>query len=320
MSAKIKCAVIGAGKMGINHVRIYSELKQVQLVAVADLNEKLGKDASIKYNTKYYSSYKEMIIKEKPDIISICVPTSFHYIVAKDCLMLKKNILLEKPISTTVEEAKKLVALAKKNKVHFMVGHIERYNPAVIKVKELIKKGELGKITSIIARRIGGFPYRIRDANIMVDLAIHDIDIVNYLLDEYPKQIFVNKKRIHTKTREDSVEFFLKYKIASAYIQSNWITPVKIRKLAVGGSEGYLEMDYISQQIEFYKSNYDKFKESANGFSDYILKFSESEKEIIPVIKKEPLTEEILSFINSVKKNKITYPDYAVNALKIALH
>lgn len=316
---KLRCAVIGVGKMGKHHVRVYSEIKDVELVGVADLNEELGKETALKYRTKYYRKFEDLLDIEKPDIVSICVPTSFHYQVGKICIERHVNILLEKPISTTVSEGQKLLALAKKNNIKILVGHIERHNPAVKKLKELLDKKKLGKVTSIIVRRVGGFPSQNRDANIMVDLAIHDIDIVNFLLEELPREININKTRVHTETREDAVEFFLKYKTCSVYIQTNWFTPVKIRKINITGSEGYVELDYITQQIVFFKSNYEKFRETVKGFSDYILRFSEPDLKEIPVIVKEPLKEELLYFIECVKTNKKVDSQFALDALKVAL-
>lgn len=320
MKNKLKCAVIGVGNMGKNHARIYSELEDVSLVAVVDVNTKIGKNIANEYKTVYYSNYKEMILKENPDIVSIVVPTLFHYNIAEGCLENGINVILEKPITMNVSDGKKLLALAKKNKVKFLVGHIERHNSAVQKVKEMIDRGELGKIIAVAARRVGGFPPQVKDADVSIDLAIHDIDIVNYLLDELPRKIFVNRNKNHIKDRYDSVEFFLKYKNASAYIQANWITPTKIRKLNITGSEGYLEMDYINQTIDFYKSNYEKFQQNRHDYSDYILKFSNSERLSVPVSKKEPLKEEIKYFIECVKKNIAINPNFALEALKIALY
>lgn len=319
MFKKLRCAVIGVGNMGKNHVRVYSEIKDVDLIAVADLDNNLGCEVSKKFKTKYYKDYKRMVKKEKIDVISICVPTSSHYKVSKFCIENKINVLLEKPISKNINEAKKLLVLTKKNNIKFLVGHVERFNPAIKKTKEIIDKGELGNIISIIARRVGGFPPQIKDANITVDLAIHDIDVANYLLSELPYKVYSNKQKNHIEKREDSMELFLQYKTTSVYIQANWLTPVKIRKLNITGTEGYLEMDYISQNIEFYKSNYEKFKESINGYSDYILRFSEPDKIIIPSNKKEPLKEEILYFINCVKNNININSKFAIDALRIAL-
>ena len=261
-----------------------------------------------------------MIEELRPDIVSICVPTSLHYEVASYCFEKKINVLLEKPIAMTSNEGEALIEKSKQNNVKFFVGHIERFNPAIIKVKEMIDDGELGDITSIIARRVGGFPPQIKDADIAVDLAIHDIDIVNYLLGGLPENINVHKKKNHIENRADAVEFFLKYTTASAYVQANWISPVKIRKLNITGSEGYLEMDYISQQITFYKSNYEKFTEEIGDYSDFILRFLEPDKIVISVAKKEPLKEEIKYFVNCVKNDKEVDSLFALDALKIVLN
>ncbi len=319
MRKKLNVAVIGVGNMGKHHSRIYSELQRVKLVAVMDINSQLGTEIANKYATHYYNDIKELIRKENLDAVSICVPTTLHYKISKIFINAGINVLIEKPITANISEAKKILRLAKEKKVKLLVGHIERFNPAVQKVKEIIEKGDLGSITAVIARRVGGFPPQIKDTNIAVDLVIHDVDIVNYLLDELPSKIYLNKRNNHIKYREDSSEFFLKYKNTSAYIQANWITPVKIRKLNITGTEGYLEMDYIEQTIEFYKSNYEKFLEENKNFLDYILKFSNPSKTIIPVEAKEPLKEEILYFINAILEDKEIDSSFALDALKIVL-
>lgn len=319
MKNKLKYAVVGVGNMGKNHARTCSEISQLKLVAVVDSNEQVGMGIASQYNCNYYRDYLEMLDMENPDAISICVPTNLHFSVASQAINHKIHVLLEKPISSSISEGEALLKLANENNVKFLVGHIERFNPAVKKVKDIVKKGDLGKIIAVIARRVGGFPPQIRDANIAVDLAIHDIDIINYLLDDLPNEVYVNKQKNHIKQREDSVEFFLKYKNSSAYVQSNWVTPVKIRKLNITGSEGYLEMDYVSQRIRFYKSNYDKFKEESGGFSDYILRFSEPDIIDIPVVKKEPLKEEILYFLDCISNNVKIESQFALDALKISL-
>lgn len=314
----IKVAVIGVGAMGKNHARIYSELPHTTLCAIADPNPETGQRIATQHDTKHYSDYKEMIEKEQPQAVSICAPTSLHHQIGKYCLEQGVHVLMEKPIAMNIEDGQDLINIAEKQNLKLLIGHIERFNPAVTKVKNMIANGELGTITAIIARRVGGFPAQIKDADISVDLAIHDIDIVNYLLDQLPREVSINKQKNHIEQRDDSVEFFLKYEVTSAYIQTNWITPVKIRKLNITGSEGYLEMDFISQEIEFYKSNYEKFKDIGN-FSDYILRFSDPDKITISVAKKEPLKEELLHFLDCIKKDIPTNPQHALDALKIAL-
>lgn len=312
-------AVIGTGQMGINHVRTYASMKDINLIAISDINKVLGQKVAKEFKTKFYINYEEMIENEKIDIVSVCVPTKYHYQVARNTIKNGINTLLEKPIALDVGEALDLVNMSDKKGVKFLVGHIERFNPAVKKLKEMIDNDSLGGIIAIIARRVGGFPPQIRDANIAIDLSIHDIDVVNYLLSDLPKEVVVNKQRNHIDKREDSVEFFLKYRKASAYLQANWITPVKIRKLNITGKEGYLEMDYVSQKIEFYKSNYKKFKKRYENFSDYVLEFSKPDKIDIKVLKKEPLREELMFFINCVRNNIEIDSRFAIEALEIAL-
>ncbi len=315
----LRAAVIGIGNMGMNHVRTFSKINNTTLVAVSDTDTARKKFLSSS-GPNFYQDFFEMITAERPDLVSICVPTSLHYKVAQICLEEKIHVLLEKPIASSVGEARKLLKTAAKNNVKLLIGHTERYNPAVVKAKELIQSGELGKICAIAIRRVGGFPPQIKDANIAVDLAIHDIDIANYLLDDLPKELCINKQKFHTKTREDSVEFFMKYKNkASVYIQANWISPVKIRKMNVTGTNGYFELDYITQTIEFYKSNFSKFKQASKGYSDYILQFTDPDRISIAVEKKEPLEEEILYFLNAIEKDKKIDSGHAVDALKIAL-
>jgi UDP-N-acetylglucosamine 3-dehydrogenase len=312
-------AVIGTGQMGTNHVRTYASIKGVNLVGIAEVNTQVGKLLAKQFKTKFYKDYKKMLKEEKIDAVSVCVPTRLHYEVAKHTISNKVNTLLEKPIATNVTEGNKLLLLAKKNKVKFLVGHIERFNPAVKKVKEMIDGDELGDIIAVVARRVGGFPPQIDDTNIAVDLSIHDIDIVNYLLNDLPQKIYLNKQKNHITKREDSAEFFLKYKKTSAFLQANWITPVKIRKLNITGKEGYLEMDYVSQEIEYYRSNYRKFKKNFSTFSDYVLEFSKPKRTKISISKQEPLKEEILYFLDCVKNDIQIDSKFAVQALKIAL-
>jgi len=314
---KYKVGVIGAGNMGNNHIRVYSELPGVDLVAISDVNPETSNDLATKYIANFYYDYTKMIETEELDIVSICVPTNLHYEVAKYCLEKKINVLLEKPIAANIEDAEELLELSKTNNVKLLVGHIERFNPAVKKVKEIIDSGKIGDITAIVARRVGIFPPQIKDANVAVDLAIHDIDIANYLLNQLPKNISMHRKRNLIKERDDSVEFFLEYLEASAYIQANWITPVKIRKLNITGEKGYLALDYVNQEIELYESHYDRSKSCS--FED-ILHFSEPDKTVISVAKKEPLKEEILYFIDCVKNNKDVDSMFALHSLKIALY
>ena len=319
---RMRYAVIGVGSMGKNHARAVHELKEVELVAVVDVNIIVAEAIGHLYNCKAFGSVVEMLEDTKPEAVSICVPTTLHVKIAEECIKRGIHILVEKPIAANIEDAKHMLQLAAHNDVRFMVGHIERFNPAVLKVKELLDKNEIGNIVSVMARRVGVFPPQIKDANIAVDLAIHDIDIINFLLGENPTKVVAEKRRSHIEHREDSVEIFLSYPSASAYIQANWITPVKIRKLNITGTEGYLEMDYINQKIIFYKSNYEKYREEAGevgGHADFVLKYMEPDTVEISVAKREPLKEEIRYFLRAITDNIQIDATHAIKALEIAL-
>lgn len=316
--ANLKCAVIGAGSMGKKHVRAFFQVSRADLVSIADPSPE-GEAFTQEHGLKYFSDYRQLIELDRPEAVSICVPTVNHYEVTRDFLNARIHVLLEKPIAMRMDHARELVSLAQKNGVQFFVGHIERFNPAIRKLKQMIQNGDLGKITNILARRVGGFPPRVKDTDIAVDLAIHDIDIVCYLLGKNPEDVTLSKRRYHAQSTEDSVEFFLRFDDCSAYVQSNWITPVKIRKLNITGTRGYLELDYITQRIEFYQSSMNKFHEAVGSFTDYILRFSDPDKTVIEVAKKEPLIEEIDYFVNSVLDKKPMDASFAVEALRIAL-
>lgn len=315
---KIKAAVVGVGNMGQSHARTYYYLNEADLVAVCDINKKRADEVAAKYNTKAFSDYKEMLNSfPRLDVVSIAVPTKFHQEVA--CFFLKNgiNVLLEKPIADSLEKAKEIIKMARVNRAKLTVGHTERFNPAVIKLKEIIEEGKLGKILSIIARRVGVFPPNIKDANVFFDLAVHDIDIINFLLNRKPDKIYKHSAKFHTKTNEDAGEIFLLYGDSAAFIQVNWVTPVKIRTLAVTGTKGYAELDYISQKLTLHKA---KVEKKIDDFTEF-LRFSKPNSFSVKIKKEEPLKLEIKSFIECIKNNtkpKVTGED-ALNALQIAL-
>lgn len=315
---KVKAAVVGVGNMGYNHARTYFHLDNAELVAVCDIDKKRVEEIAKEYNTKAFFDYKKMLDSlPKIDLVSIVVPTKFHQEIA--CFFLERNIhvLLEKPIANTLESAEKIINTAKKSKAMFTVGHVERFNPAVVKLKKIIEKNQLGNILSIIARRVGVFPPNIKDANVFLDLAVHDVDIINFLLNQLPIKIYKHSSRFHTKTNEDAGELFLLYNDTAAFIQVNWTTPVKIRNLSVTGTKGYAELDYISQKLTIHQA---KVEKKVTDFSEF-LKFSNPSLTQVQIKKEEPLKIEIESFVNCIKYNikPLVSGEDASNALKISL-
>jgi len=311
----MKVGVIGVGSMGNNHARIYSEMSV--LAAVSDVNEETGRKVSEKHKCSFYKDYKEMLKNEKLDAVSIVVPTSLHKQVALDVIDYKIPFLLEKPIADTVENSREIIEKAKENNVKFMVGHIERFNPALVKLKELLDNFELGEINSLITRRVGAIPPKVKDTNVVTDLAVHDIDIYNYLLNKRPTEFFGGfGKSISEKG--DYADLMLKYNNTNAFIQVNWITPIKIRLLNVTGSRGYAELNYITQELDVYRTNYAK---DYDGFGDFMIKFGKPTKINVEIKKEEPLKVEIHTFLDCLKNN-LEFPvknEDALEALRIAL-
>lgn len=315
----MKAAVIGVGNMGQHHARNYFELESTDLVAVADLNEANGKELASRFNCKYYKKYEDMLEKEEIEVVTIAVPTKFHKKVALDCIKKGINILLEKPIAGTVADANRIVKAAKEKGVKFTVGHIERFNPAVIKLKDMLDKGKLGEIVSISNTRIGPMPPQIKDANVVIDIGVHDIDLINWFYGKLPTEVLATGGNAINKVQRDYVDVFMKYGDKSGSIQANWITPAKVRHMVVCGTKAYVELNFITQELALYETDYQL---ETDTFGEYVIKFGQlKDKEVIKVDNVEPLRAEIESFVNAIKKDTkpMVTAREAIDALEIAV-
>ncbi|MCK4590735.1 MAG: Gfo/Idh/MocA family oxidoreductase [Candidatus Latescibacteria bacterium] len=315
---KVNVAVIGVGNMGRHHVRAYSELAEANLTAVSDLNGQLGKETVERFHLRFYLDYREMLEKEEIDAVSVVVPTATHKEVALDCIQRGKAVLIEKPLADSTEAGKQIMEQAGKRGVTVLVGHIERFNPAVLRLKDLLEEGKLERITSIIARRVGISPPQLKEANVIVDLAVHDIDVCNFLLGKTPQQVYARAGKALNSQRADFASIFLDYNGTDVLIQANWITPVKIRELNVTGTKGYAELDYITQKLKLYESNY---RRGFDSFGDFIVRFATPNIREVAVKTAEPLKMELKHFLACVKgqeKPLVSGKD-GLNALKIAL-
>jgi UDP-N-acetylglucosamine 3-dehydrogenase len=298
---KIGVGVIGVGAMGYNHARIYSKLDETDFIGVSDLNDFTLSKTSKKYNVSGYKDYEDLLSHDELQIVSVCVPTTHHYKVTMKAIEYGKDILVEKPISFTLEEAKEMVRFAKEKGVKLSTGHVERFNPAVKKAKELIENDVIGDIVSSFAKRVGPFPPQIKDVGVATDLAIHDLDVMTYLFDEKAKQIYATMGSILEKCiYEDHAEIMTTFETGiTGILEVNWLTPYKRRELEITGTEGIISIDYIDQTIEVHG------------------KFAHD----VTINQEEPLKEEIKSFLNAVRTDTepvITGKD-GLNALKMIL-
>jgi UDP-N-acetylglucosamine 3-dehydrogenase len=296
---KVATAVIGAGNMGRNHVRILSELDTVDLVGVADVSPENRSFVERKYKTKTYSDYQDMERENTIEAVVVAVPTKLHYDIVKFFLEKKIHVLVEKPITLDTDEAKELINLAKENNVILTVGHIERFNPAIIELKNKIQNGELGKIFKIGVQRNSPYPQRISDVGVVIDLAVHDIDIMRYLLNSEPVKLFAQVSYTVNSTHEDDLSAILRFATGEVCtFNINWLTPRKIRKLAVTGEKGMYLVDYINQSLEFHENSSMVDGNSLSENSQFMI--SEGKAVQFFIKKQEPLLVELKHYIQSI--------------------
>ena len=251
---KIGVAVIGVGAWGKNHARVYRELDNANLIAVCDVNAERAKYFAEKFNCAWTTDYEELLNNPLIEAISVCTPTTTHYEIASEALEHEKHVLVEKPMCGDVLKAKDLVKKAQRKGVILSVGFIERFNPGVKRVKELIEKGEIGEIVLITSRRLTRWPERITDVGVVKDTAIHDIDLFRYLSRDQITEVFAIGGSIRHRL-EDYVQVLIRAKNCTGFIEANWLTPRKVRKLIVTGVDGIIHLDYLTQEVLIEKTD-----------------------------------------------------------------
>ena len=258
----MRAAVIGVGAMGHHHARVYNEIPSVQLVGLSDLNLSLARELAQRYNASAYADYTLMLDETRPHLVTVSVPTQAHCQVALDALEAGCHVLVEKPISTTLEEGRRMIDTAAALDRVLAVGHIERFNPAVIELKRRLEAGEAGQIFQIHARRVGPFPARVRDVGVVVDLAPHDLDIMRYLTGSEAHRLYAETERqIHT-AHEDLFSGMVRFESGVLGVMDiNWLTPTKIRQISVVGQRGMFVANLLTQDLYFYEND------QANGLS-----------------------------------------------------
>lgn len=241
-SKSINAGVIGAGRMGQYHVGVYSELTGVNLVGVVDVNQTRGEEIAKKYRTSFYKDYRSLF--GKVDVVSIAVPTSMHYEVAKECLQAGVHCLVEKPITPSLAEAEELFDIAEKNGAILHVGHVERFNGAVQELSKAVRDPIF-----IESRRLGPFDPRMKDDGVVLDLMIHDIDIILNLVKSPVVEINAIGATVFSDN-EDVVNVQLRFENGClANILASRATQEKIRTLAVTQRSEYIFLDYTTQDI-----------------------------------------------------------------------
>lgn len=247
-------AVVGAGFWGKNHVRVLSELPDAEIIAVCDIDKQRADAISEKYGIKSYDDSLEMYRREELDAVTICVWSSRLAEEALKALGFGKHVLVEKPMASSISEARKVLRTAKAKKLKLAVGFIERFNPGVRRVKKAIEDGLIGTPVLAAAKRVSKWPQRIGDVGVIKDAAIHDIDIMRFIFGEEPISVYARAGSLQHRF-EDYAQIILAFPgNKTAFLETNWLTPYKIRKLTITGSEAIINLDYITQEISIESS------------------------------------------------------------------
>jgi predicted dehydrogenase len=241
----LKVGVVGVGVMGSNHARVLSEMAGVQLVGVVDPERKQREFVARNLGCAEFTDL-EALLESGVDAVTIAAPTHLHHDLALTCIAAGVHVMVEKPIAPTVEEGRAIVAAARRAGVTLMVGHVERFNPAVESIKRAIKNQD---ILSIAITRVGPFPPRMSNVGVVIDLAVHDIDLIRWFTDS---EIVEIQPQLSSAVAEREDIALLQFRTASgvlAHINTNWLTPFKARTIHVATRDKYLIGDLLTLQV-----------------------------------------------------------------------
>lgn len=284
---KLKVGVVGVGYFGQFHAEKYSKIKEVELVGVVDVDPSRVRETAKRYRTQPFEHHTELF--KKVQAVSIAVPTPFHYSVTKDFFLQGIDVLLEKPISNALEEADELVALAESKNLVFQLGHLERFNAALSGLEGRVRDPRF-----IESHRLGPFTGRGAEVDVVLDLMIHDIDILLSLVGSKVKQLQAVGVSIITQYLDVAnarVEF---ENGCTASLTASRVSTDRVRKTRIFQPDGILSIDYQSQELFF----------SKKGLPPGEDKMPEMATEQIPVQKNDPLEAEIRSFLQCVRNRK----------------
>jgi len=238
----IKAGVIGVGYLGRFHAQKYQALEDVELVGVADVDPDRARQVAAECGCAHFSDYRELL--DQVDAVSIAVPTSFHHQVGFDALSAGVDILLEKPMTVTLAEADELIGLAEKNKLILQVGHLERFNPAVLAMKPFLTTPVF-----IESDRISSFKRRGVDVDVVLDLMIHDIDIILTIIDSPLKTIHTVGAPVVTNTTDIANARLIFENGATANITVSRVSLTNVRKMRVFQPGSYINVDFANKKI-----------------------------------------------------------------------
>lgn len=288
-SDPVRAGVIGTGSMGQNHVRAYDELAEAELVGVHDVDSELAESVASEYGVQALS-FSELL--NAADVVSVAVPTEYHYQAVRECIDAEVDVLVEKPFVEHVDRGQSLLEYADEQNTTVQVGQIERFNPAVRELFSLLPDVE---IRAIEARRLGPPPDRGIDDSVVMDLMIHDIDLLLQILDE-PAEVAASS----TDDGEYATATIRSESGQIGTLTASRVTQEKIRELIISGTDCKIEVDFIDQSIEICRRSTPEYIRDT-GTVNY---HHETVVENLVVEHHEPLKEELSSFIAAVSEGE----------------
>ena len=306
----LNVGLIGLGKMGKYHLNLYSDIKDVKLMGICDANKELVSDIAEKVGVTGYTDYKEMF--PYVDAITIAAPTRFHYEIAKECLLAGKHLLVEKPITTNYDEAKELFDIAISKNLVLHIGHVERFNGAVQEIRKISENPKF-----VESKRVAQFNPNFKADSIVLDLMIHDIDIVLNLVNSPVKAIEAMGSKVYTELADfASVNIAFANNTVANLIVSR-MSQIKERYMTVYEENALYKLDFTTQDINIYRQG-----QTQQTMSETELRYkNEFIQERLFVYKENPLKSEIMHFINCVtgKTKRTVTVEHDLASLFVAL-
>ena len=290
---RVRAAVVGAGHMGQYHGRVYAELWDVDLVGIVDIDPSRGAAIAAQYDTQAFADHRDLI--GRVDVVSVAVPTEQHFHVARDLLQAGIGVLVEKPMTPTLEEARELYAIARRAGAVLEVGHVERFNGAVQELRKIVDHPIL-----VESRRLGPFVPRVQKDTVVMDLMIHDIDIVLALVDAPPVRIAAFGAAVQSETTDVATVQIAFASGTMATITASRATEEKIRTLAITQPDAYIVLDYTDQDIQIHRRAAQEYTTNRESIRYRQASFVEH----LFVHRDNPLKLEIQHLIHSVQRRR----------------
>lgn len=306
-SSPVGIAIVGCGYWGINYVRVFKELTRATVVVVCDqkterLHEIQCRFPDVQVTTDVDSAFK----MDGVDAAVVCTPATTHYDLTRRCLSAGKHVLIEKPITITVDEADRLTQLANTNGLTLMVGHTFLYNPAITKVKEYIQRGDVGRLYYLYSRRTNMGPIR-HDVNALWDLAPHDISIFNYLLDSTPEWISAVGAKVLRNGLEDVGFISLGYPgDIVAHIHVSWTDAYKVREVVAVGSEKRIVFNEFNplERVRVFDKGVSVIEPEAATYGEYQLRMRDGDILSPRIDASEPLKNQCSHFLDCINTGR----------------